>query len=417
MHRVDAIPAAQFSPWSAADNSGAGNSAILSGGASWTSDCAGNNNALLTNGSGGIAQTVAAFTPPEVGTVAFWMRSTGTPAGTARIMGLGGDWEIRQQPDGTVVSDLCGDGATTIATTTPLAEVGRWYHFAATFDSSNDTYALYVDGQLEKAGTNSNNMVQQAAAVLSFGTRTGSTEYWSGALRDVRVYSRKLCPTEIAELYGLVGHWKLDEFSGTTAADSSGLGRNGSVVGTPTWTTGKLDNAIQLNGTNRVEVNSLLGSPKNVTLAAWANLTGADSSGAELISLGDYFAIRLNEGSISRAFFYNGSSWVSVSTSQTFVGTGWHHFAAVFNDDQNVCKLYVDGIEKASTSTTVTIPYSGLGSKTVIGAHGNGQTTYDFSGRIDDVRIYSRALCPVEIQNLGSGTFGGVRIIKWVEIQ
>ena len=125
-------------------------------------------------------------------------------------------------------------------------------------------------------------MSQQAAAVLSFGTRTGSTEYWSGALRDVRVYTRKLCPAEIAELYGLVGHWKLDETSGTTAADSSGLGRNGTVVGTATWTTGKIDNAIQLNGTNRVEVNSLMGSPKNVTLAGWANFTAADSSGAEL---------------------------------------------------------------------------------------------------------------------------------------
>jgi hypothetical protein len=408
---------AEGSGTSAADDSGAGNPATLSGGASWTSDCAGNNNALLTNGSGGIAQTVAAFAPPDVGTVAFWMRSTGAPSTTARIMGLGGDWEIRQQPNGTVVSDLCGDGATTIATTTPLTEVGRWYHFAATFDSSNDTYALYVDGQLENAGTNSNNMVQQAAAVLSFGTRTGSAEYWSGALRDVRVYSRKLCPTEIAELYGLVGYWKMDEVSGTTAADSSGLGRNGSVIGTPAWTAGKLDNAIQLNGTNRVEVNSLLGGPKNVTLAAWANLTGADSGGADVVSLGDYFAIRLNEGSSSRALFYNGSSWVSASTSQTFAGAGWHHFAAVFNDDQDTCKFYVDGTEMASVSTTVTIPYGALGTKTVIGAHGNGQSSNDFSGKIDDVRIYNRALCPTDIQTLGSGAFGGVKIIKWVEIQ
>ena len=80
------------------------------------------------------------------------MRSTGAPSGVARIIGLGGDWEIRQQVDGTVVTDLCGDGATTICTVTPLTEVGRWYHVAFTFDSSNDTYAIYVDGQLESVG-------------------------------------------------------------------------------------------------------------------------------------------------------------------------------------------------------------------------------------------------------------------------
>jgi hypothetical protein len=91
----------------------------------------------------------------------------------------------------------------------------------------------------------------------------------------------------------------------------------------------------------------------------------------------------------------------------------------VFNDDADYCKLYIDGLEAASTSTTNSISYSGLGTKTVIGSHGNGGTTWDFSGKIDDVRIYNRALCPTEIQqikNLG-GTFGGVKVTSWVEIQ
>jgi hypothetical protein len=332
-------------------------------------------------------------------------------------MGLSNNWEVRQINTGAVVFNLCGDGSNDFYTITPLTDVNRWYHVAATFDSSNDSYAVYVDGQLEKSGTNSSAMSQQLAAVLSFGTSTGSTEYWNGALRDVRFYNRKLCPTEIAELYGLIGHWKLDETSGTAAIDSSGLGRNGTVIGTPNWITGKINNAIELSGTNRVEINSLVGSPKNITLAGWANLTGADTNGAELVSLGDYFAIRLDEGSNSKALFYNGSSWAAVSVSQTYINAGWHHFAAVFNDDQNYCKLFVDGTEVATTTTSVTLPYSGAGTKTVIGAHGNGGTTYDFSGTIDDVRVYSRALCPLEIQDVFSGGSQGVKIIKWVEIQ
>jgi hypothetical protein len=346
------------------------------------------------------------------------MKSSGTPAATARIFGLGGDWEMRQGTDGKVYSDLGADGGTTICT--PALNVsGQWYHVAASYDSSNNGYAIYVDGALVLSGTNANTVSQQTAAVLSFGTRTGSTEYWQGALRDFRVYSRKLCPTEVADLYGLGLHWKLDETSGTVAADSSGLGRNGTVIGTPNWVTGLVDNAIQLNGTNRVEVNSLAGSPKNATLAAWANLTSADSGGAELVSLGDYLTIRLNQGSLSRAFVYNGSTWNGCSINQTFTNAGWHHFAAVFSDDQDYIKLYVDGVEVATAASTATIPYSGAGTKIVVGAHGNGQTTYDFSGKIDDVRVYGRALCPQEVQDVyeNGSPFQGVKIIKWVEIQ
>jgi hypothetical protein len=237
-------------------------------------------------------------------------------------------------------------------------------------------------------------------------------------MRDFRVYSRRLCPAEIAELSGLVGHWKLDETSGMLAADSTAAGRDGTVIGTPTWTNGAIDNALQLNGSTRIEINSIMNAPKNVTLAGWANLAAADSNGAELVSIGDYFAIRLNQGSTSGLFFYNGSTWTFLSASVTFVGTGWHHFAGVFNDDQNVCKFYVDGVERASTTTTISIPYTGLGSKTLIGAHGNNGASWDFTGKVDDIRVYSRALCPGEISDLsGQGGASGVRIIKWVEIQ
>jgi hypothetical protein len=402
---------------SAADSSGVGNNATLSGGATWMTDCAGNK-ALQTSGTGGIAQTASAFTPPDAGTVAFWMQSVGNPVSQSAIFGLGNNWEARQLPNGVIVFDLCGEGSNNCVTTRPLVETNRWYHVAATFDSATDSYAVYIDGKLDKAGTNTNPMTQQAGALLTFGNRTGATQYWQGALRDFRIYKRKLCASEIAELYGLVGHWKLDETSGTLAADSSGLGRNGTVIGTANWTSGSVDGALQVNGLTRVEVNSLMGSPRNVTLAAWAYLTTADSAGSDVVSLGDYFAFRLNDGTVSRAFFYNGTTWVSAAVTQTFT-PGWHHFAAVFNDDLNVCKFFVDGAEAASVATTVTIPYGGLGTKLVIGSHGNGQTSFDLTGMIDDVRVYNRALCATEVADIEEGgePFGGVKIIKWVEIQ
>ncbi len=315
--------------------------------------------------------------------------------------------------------DLGSAAGTSFVTSTPLATAGHWYHVAATFNAANNSFAIYIDGQLHASGTNSNAMSQQASALLSFGTRTGNTNYWQGALRDIRVYSRQLCADEIASLYGLVGHWKLDETSGNVAADSSGLGRNGTVVGTPVWSSGAINNALQVDPSTYMQVPSLIGAPKNLTLAAWANLTGIDSSGAELVSMGDYIAIRLDEGGSSKMFFYNGSGWDFVAVSQTFLNSGWHHFAAVFDDDQNVAKLYVDGVEAASATTNVTIPFIGLGTNTVVGRHGNNKSGWNFTGKVDDVRVYNRALCPAEVLALknGGGTFSGVKITKWVEIQ
>ena len=79
---------AEGSGTTAADSSGLANTATLSGGATWETTCAGIN-ALTTNGTGGIAQTNAPFTPPSVGTVAFWMRGAGDPSTTASNHGIG----------------------------------------------------------------------------------------------------------------------------------------------------------------------------------------------------------------------------------------------------------------------------------------------------------------------------------------
>ncbi len=359
--------------------------------------------------------------PTSAMTIAGWVKGDSWGAGNDVdiILRKGEDNPNNYQlaiADGKVALFLDDSDSNGIRGNTTLA-AGEWYHVAATWDGA--TVKIFVNGQLDNTPAARTGTIATDTRPLYIGGRSGA-DLLDGMIYDVRLYNRALYPADIAELAGLVSHWKLDETSGATAADSSGLGRNATVVGAPTWTTGIIDNALQLDGASRAEVTNLMGSPKNVTLAGWADLTAPDSAGAELVSLGDYFAIRLDEAGASKALFYDGSTWVSASASQTFTNAGWHHFAAVFNDDQNYCKLYIDGAEAASVSTTVTIPYAGLGTKTVIGSHGNAGTTRDLTGKTDDVRVYNRALCPAEIQalhDLGTGAFGGVKIIKWIEIQ
>ena len=49
-----------------------------------------------------------------------------------------------------------------------------------------------------------------------------------------------------ADIYSnLIGYWKFNEMTGSTARDYSGYGRNGTLTETsPAWVTGKLDGAL-----------------------------------------------------------------------------------------------------------------------------------------------------------------------------
>jgi hypothetical protein len=72
----------------------------------------------------------------------------------------------------------------------------------------------------------------------------------------------------------------------------------------------------------------------------------------------------------------------------------WQHFAAVISSDQNYMKVYIDGVEKASSG------YSSLGIRdTSSSLMFGGNPSWDsyFNGLLDDVRIYNRALSSTEI--------------------
>src|SRR5205823_6247258 len=72
----------------------------------------------------------------------------------------------------------------------------------------------------------------------------------------------------------LVAWWKFDEGLGTTAADSSGGGRNGTLNNGPTWIAGKIgSNAVNLDGVDDyIDVGTSNPMAANViTIAGWVN--------------------------------------------------------------------------------------------------------------------------------------------------
>ncbi len=210
----------------------------------------------------------------------------------------------------------------------------------------------------------------------------------------------------------LIAYWKFDEGNGTTVKNSSSQGKtyDGSIIGA-TWTNnGKLNKALNFDGDDYVEISGLMGSPTAVTLTGWANLTAADTSGAEIISLGDAVILRLDDAPGTTGYYYNGSDWIETTAGTFHEGTGWHHYAYVVDPANSIQQLYIDGKLVASDSESTAISYSGQGSNTRIGSHANGSTSYDFTGTIDEVKVYNTALSSDEIKidfNLGKAVILG----------
>src|SRR3989344_7084668 len=73
---------------------------------------------------------------------------------------------------------------------------------------------------------------------------------------------------------GLIGYWNFDDGTGTTVADTSGNGINGTLTNAPTWIVGKVGSgALQFTGTNYVSVpnSAALSGGSGISISFWVN--------------------------------------------------------------------------------------------------------------------------------------------------
>ncbi|HET9252989.1 MAG TPA: galactose oxidase-like domain-containing protein [Candidatus Eisenbacteria bacterium] len=206
---------------------------------------------------------------------------------------------------------------------------------------------------------------------------------------------------------GLRAGYTFNEGSGLETADVSGHGYVGTLAG-PTWAAGKYGSALSFVPTNdgndsndpRLVIGPSLDIPDlPLTISAWLFPT----------SRSDYRAILSKRDSPSASDMrldfglQSGSGAVYLFTGATFLGftyapplNAWTHVAAVA--DQGSTRLYVGGnLQETLGAIPLGIDRE---ANTVIGGTGDGPggDNDPFSGRIDDLRIYERALSQSEIQ-------------------
>ena len=99
----------------------------------------------------------------------------------------------------------------------------------------------------------------------------------------------------------------------------------------------------------------------------------------------------LNTGNRYQAYFGDGTTYVSVQTSAV-TDTNWHYVVAT--DDGATVKIYLDGVLKESTSTTLHL----TANTNPLNFGRASSNQYFFNGWLDEVAIYPTALSATRIQ-------------------
>jgi hypothetical protein len=196
--------------------------------------------------------------------------------------------------------------------------------------------------------------------------------------------------------------WKLDETSGSTVNDASGNNYHGTFTGTKTWVNGRRNGGVDIVSGAKASVSNLLGSPTSFTVAAWVDCDSVGASGGVALSVGDHIALVMDEPTNGSrpavAFNYSGSNFRWASGGTAAAGKGWRHYVGVFDDAANTLKLYINGVLVGTTNPTDSIDWvTNIGTTTAVGGTSYPIASYNLDGRVDDVRVYGRALSEAEI--------------------
>jgi len=409
----------------AADSSGSDNHGTVQGHLTWQPTAGKTGGALKLDDASTyvslpIGSVISSLTNA---TFAVWVNWSGVGGDWQRVFDFGSGTNVnlfltpRTVAGGPLRFAITNAGASNEdRTTAPQALPTGWHHVAVTIDAEGKTHTLYVDGQAVAVHTSA----RYTPASLGKTTQNwlgrsqySADAYFNGTLDDFRIYNRVLGTSEIAQLAGtsagdpsLVGWWKLDETSGASAADSSGNDNTGLLHGSPIWqpAAGKIGGALALDG---VDDYVDCGKPASlsiagpVTLAAWVKTKDAGNGQYNpYVGKGNHSCALQQKDNNNLEFVIYDDTWHAVwqAVDSTFNDV-WHHLAGTYDGRQ--LKLYVDGRLTDTADHVGSIARSA--SDVEIGRNSERNDRL-YTGAIDDVRIYRRALSAAEITSLAAPT-------------
>ncbi len=410
-----------------ADVSGQGNHGSLVGQTSTTTAIGKIGQALDFDGSDDDVQLLS---NPLDGVSAFsisgWVNPDSTSSGTFSLVSRwagGGDNQILiRGGDGGVQFYTFNASAVQVGGNISTYSINTWQHFVATYDGS--TMRMYKDGVVSATTySQTGNMANTSGGPrIGGGSGSGSEYYMNGQIDDVRIYNRALSASEITQLYnqtkgnvvnktvkpsglqdGLVGHWTFDGPDMlSNVADVSGQGNHGYLNGQISTTTddGKIGQALDFDGVDDwVKIpndDSLNFNDVSFSLGGWFNSTEGGVLMYKYNSGQAYYLLSMNTDKTFRIRVNDGDQ-VILDSDSTYSFNEWHHIMSVINQTNNTMYIYIDGVLDGSADISLIGNLSNSGYLRILS---NYNDTVHIEAKVDDVRIYNRALLADEINQL-----------------
>ncbi|MBI5360467.1 MAG: DUF2341 domain-containing protein [Planctomycetes bacterium] len=388
-----------------ADTSGKSNNGTLNGTPSWAVGRYGN--AILFDG---VDDWINLPASPDwdwggTWTLSVWLKpSAYNPTyNTIYSWGTGGNWiQIFLNGSGQVLVSTNTQGEQTW--TGQSVPLNKWSHL--TMVSTGGSTAVYINGL--SAGTKTLT-VPSVSINVRIGWDGVATRQFIGTMDEFRIYKgRAFSVSEVSTSYGsgIAGSWHFSDGTGQSVTDMSGNGNNGQLgstagsdVSDPVWTaSGKAGNALSFDGTDdyvSIADNASL-NVSNISVEAWIKTPNQTVykfivQKYNVSSPNQGFALAMNVTTSNQlGMWVGGGAW----TYGNFTWDGaWHHIVGIYNG--TTVYLYVDGnLIGTPQALTGNMSYA---VPLYIGTYAGTTGTYNFSGLIDEVRIYNRALSASEI--------------------
>ncbi len=293
---------------------------------------------------------------------------------------------------------------------------GNWHHHVFAYGGVGDGKA-YLDGEDKTSANPSVLTPSYSSGALTVAGRSASYNF-TGDLDEIKIYNFEPSLEDIKNEYqngikgieisggnvfsmggssesaisrrledGLLGYWKMDEASWSGVAgeviDSSGNGNDGTTTGNANTTTGRFGRAGDFDAIDD-SVNTGMSMSGDFTVSAWVISNGGSFQYIMSDTASKWF------WSLSWGGFYNGTDWTTPVSTGVYDGK-WHMVSCTGNGEYIRC--YIDGRivstdEGANPDTTTAVQ---------IGRRSNA---YHFDGKIDEARVYNRALSGNEIREL-----------------
>ncbi|MFD2329605.1 discoidin domain-containing protein [Cohnella sp. GCM10020058] len=199
---------------------------------------------------------------------------------------------------------------------------------------------------------------------------------------------------------GQAGGWKFDEIRSNVTPDAVD-GAHGTLYGTtkPALATGLMGQALSFAGDNTAYVGipyKLNPAASSFTLSAWVNAAASGGGSTHLIFQQEGSTGRNWIGLDGTGKFYSYLGGVT-TTGTTVASTGiWYHVAVTYDSASQSLKLFVNGAQESARTVVA---------EAATGAYRVGlskDNTAAWNGRIDDLKLYGRALSATEIANMAA---------------